>query len=82
MVAEGTLVVWDRFGGDWLAVAAPGDNMIRLTNIQPEPGRQMSLEHRELAFWFEPNDVGKLLALSSLSPTRVITPDGRHRHAR
>jgi hypothetical protein len=62
-MAEGTLVVWDRYGGDWLAVTPPGATQIQFTNIQPEPGRQMSLERLELAFWFEPDDIGKLLAL-------------------
>jgi hypothetical protein len=77
-MAEGTLVVWDRYGGNWRAEAAPGGNTILFTNIQPGSGKQMSLERLELPFWFEPDDIGKLLALIQRlpAPDRAQDPIG------
>ena len=62
-MAEGMLVVWDRYGERWQADAETGGNTITFTRLQPEPGKQMTLERLELAFWFEPDDVHDLVAL-------------------
>ncbi len=62
-MAEGTVVVWDRYGESWEADAETGGNTITFTRLQPEPSKQMTLERLELAFWFEPDDVHDLIAL-------------------
>lgn len=62
-MAEGTIVVWDRYGGSWQAQAEAGGDTIAFTRLRPEPGKRMTLERLELAFWFEPDDVHGLLAL-------------------
>lgn len=62
-MAEGTIVVWDRYGESWQAQAETGDNTITFARLQPEPGKRMTLERLELAFWFEPDDVHVLLSL-------------------
>ena len=62
-MAEGMIVVWDRYGERWRAEAETGANTITFTRLEPEPGKQMTLERLELAFWFEPEDVHSLLAL-------------------
>ena len=62
-MAEGTLIVWDRYGEIWQADAETGDNSITFTRLDPEPGKRMTLERLELAFWFERDDVHELVAL-------------------
>jgi hypothetical protein len=70
-MAEGTVIVWDRYGEVWQADAETGDNSITFTRLEPEPGKRMTLERLELAFWFERDDVGALLALINRPPRKV-----------
>ena len=49
-MAEGTLIVWDRYGEIWQADAETSDNSITFTRLDPEPGKRITLERLELAF--------------------------------
>lgn len=75
-MAEGTLVVWDRYGEGWQADAEAGGSTITFTRLPPATGKRMTLERLELAFWFERDDVHDLLALIN-GPLREADGDVR-----